>query len=113
MKRKVLYHSLSHNNDLMFNKDSRDNTSETNYLLRELLKRRKYLFTASENHKLNKNDWLIFSEIISTYQGIKGKARRLKRKLLKLPTRDLFQESKSNDNLILLLTFFNFSIVSK
>ena len=38
MQRKVLYHSLSHNNDLMFNKDSRDNTSETNYLLKDLLK---------------------------------------------------------------------------
>ena len=44
-----------------------------------------------------------FSEIISTYQGIKGKARKLKRKFLKLPTRDLFRESKNNDNLILLL----------
>ena len=26
MQRKVLYHSLSHNNDLMFNKNLRDNT---------------------------------------------------------------------------------------
>ena len=103
MQRKVLYHSLSHNNDLMFNKDSRDNTSETNYLLRDLLKRKNYLFSASEDHKVNQNDWIIFSEIISTYQGIKGKARKLKRKFLKLPTRDLFQESKNNDNLILLL----------
>ena len=103
MQRKVLYHSLSHNNDLMFNKDLRDNTSETNYLLRDLLKRKNYLFSASENHKLNQNDWIIFSEIISTYQGIKGKTRKLKRKFLKLPTRDLFRESKNNDNLILLL----------
>ena len=37
MQRKVLYHSLSHKNHLLFNKDSRDNTSETNYLLRELV----------------------------------------------------------------------------
>jgi len=103
MQRKVLYHSLSHNNDLMFNKDSRDNTSETNYLLRDLLKRKNYLFSASEDHKVNQIDWIIFSEIISTYQGIKGKARKLKRKFLKLPTRDLFQESKNHDNLILLL----------
>ena len=51
MQRKVLYHSLSHNNDLMFNKDLRDNTSETNYLLRDLLKRKNYLFSASEDHK--------------------------------------------------------------
>ena len=95
MQRKVLYHSLSHNNDLMSNKDSRDNTSETNFLIRDFLKRNKYLFTVSEDHKVNQNEWIIFSEIISTYQGNKGKARKLKRKLLKLTTRDLFQESKN------------------
>ena len=56
MQRKILYHSLSHNNDLMFNKNSRDNTSDTNFLLRNTLKRSKYLFTAIENHKFNKID---------------------------------------------------------
>ena len=56
MQRKVLYHSLSHNNDLLFNKDSRDNTSETDFLLTDLSKRSKYLFTTSENHKLKMID---------------------------------------------------------
>ena len=59
MQRKVLYHSLSHNNDFIFNKDLRDNTSETNYLLRDLLKRRNYLFSASEDHEINQIDWII------------------------------------------------------
>ena len=77
----IYYHSLSHNNDLIFDNSVRDNINETNFVLKSIFKNYNYNFRALEDAVVSQNDWIIFSEIISTYQGNKGRLRKIKRKL--------------------------------
>ncbi|MGK0290393.1 MAG: hypothetical protein ACI86H_001851, partial [bacterium] len=94
--KKILIHSLSHDQGQLFDPNVRDSCNDPYIHLRKELEKRGYLLDTSDNHSLEDCEWVIFFEIISTYQGVKGKARQIKRKLQKKSSRNLYQEILSS-----------------
>ncbi|MBU3914983.1 hypothetical protein KKA14_05550 [bacterium] len=90
--KKVLLHTLSHGNGVCFDSSVRDACNEPYIRLREAYGKKGVLFDTADKNSLSDCKRIIFSEIPSTYLGIKGKARQIKRMVTRKPTRNIFKE---------------------
>lgn len=94
--KKILIHSLSHQNGLMFNPDDRDNCMEPNIFLRDRLMELGYQLYTADDHSLENCEWVIFVDVpscLDPYRGFRGKKRYFKQRIWGKPKlRNLYQE---------------------
>ncbi|MCP3924080.1 MAG: hypothetical protein GY714_15990 [Desulfobacterales bacterium] len=93
--KKILIHSLTGNNNQMFDPNERDGCNEPMIYLRDRLYKLGYSLKTADNEALDDCEWVIFFEEISvkTYSGLRGIARKLKSILQRKPLyRNLYAE---------------------
>ena len=91
----ILIHSLSGNNDQLFDPNERDGYNDPVIYLRERLYEKGYLLKASDHNALDDCEWVVFYDGISVkpYSGWRGLARRLRAGLQRKPLfRNLYDE---------------------
>jgi hypothetical protein len=91
----ILIHSISGNNENLFNPNERDGYNDPLIYLRERLYQKGYLLKASNDAILDNCEWVFFYDepSVNPYKGWRGLASRLKSIILWKPlSRNLYQE---------------------
>ncbi len=91
----ILIHSLSGNNDQLFDPNERDGYNDPVIYLRERLYKKGYLLKTSDHNSLDDCEWVLFYEgtSVNPYNGWRGIASRLKSIVQGKPLlRNLYQE---------------------
>jgi hypothetical protein len=81
--RTILIHSLTGNNDRMFDSSERDGYNDPTIYLRERLDRLAYSLKTADENSLDGCEWVLFYDApsVATYSGWRGLARKLKSRL--------------------------------
>ena len=113
----ILIHSLSGNNDQLFDPNERDGYNDPVIYLRERLYQKGYLLKASDRNSLDDCEWVLFYEgtSVNPYKGWRGIASRLKSIVQGKPLfRNLYQEclSRGMENRIALFLWEPPSVLS-
>lgn len=91
----ILIHSISGNNNRIFDPNERDGFNDPTIYLRDRLHQLGYEFKTADNNTLHDCEWVLFVDKISvkTYSGWRGLARKLRARLKGKPLlRDLYNE---------------------
>lgn len=84
MIKKILIHSISGNNESLFNPNERDGYNDPLIYLRQILQQKGYTLVSSNGTNLENCEWVFFYDepSVMPYKGLKGLASQLKSKIL-------------------------------
>ena len=91
----ILIHSITGNNNRMFDPNERDGCNDPAIYLKERLYQLGYDLKTSDNNSLKDCEWVFFNEAVSvnTYAGWYGLARKIKARIKRRPlVRNLYEE---------------------